>query len=153
MVAEDARRRSGFEGGAWIEMADGQKWLFPHPPAPGVDAQYDALVQGLLEAEDRNEARRFELSMAISLLSRNYEPLPGEYEEIFAFGANDVARSSAQEAISELIYANLDDDRYHAGHEPLSTAMPHLQLRDLPALISSCATHFRAGLAPRKASR
>ena len=45
MVAEKERRRSGFQGGAWIRMADGQEWLFTSPPPPGVDARYDALIQ------------------------------------------------------------------------------------------------------------
>ncbi len=107
MVAEKTRRKSGFAGGVWIRMADGQEWLFSNPPAPGNDPEYDALVQGLLEAEDESEARKFELAIAIWLLSRNYQPSPREYEEIFSFASDNAARSCAQEAISTLIASNL----------------------------------------------
>jgi hypothetical protein len=114
MIAEMTRRRSGFQDGAWIRMADGKEWLFSRPPAPGADAQYDALIQCLLEAEDQHEARRIELAITISLLSRNYQPSPREFQEILSFGGDDAARSSAQEAISTLIRPDIDQARRRA---------------------------------------
>ncbi len=148
MVAENARRRSGFLGGAWIKMADGREWLFSGPPARGVDADYDALVHALLEAEDRSEARKCELTIAILLLSRNYQPSPSEYVKIFYFGSDDAAQSSAEEAISTLIRSNLDQERRHVARERSASAAIGAPLRFLPALISSCTTRFRAKMAP-----
>ncbi len=149
MVSEKARRRAEFQGGAPVKMADGQEWAFANPPAAGVDAEYDALLQGLLEAEDRNEARKFELAIGMLLLSRNYQPSPREYREIFCFDSDDAGRSAAQEAISTLIGSNLERRRREVvAGKPVSGALrPHL--RTLPAFISTCATHLRSTLTPR----
>ncbi len=129
-------------------MADGQEWLFTSPPAPGVDADYDALIHALLEAEDQSEAKKCELAIAILLLSRNYQPLPSEYQRIFCFGGDDAAQSSAEEAIATLICSNLDQVRRRAAPErSASRALGH-QPRTLPALISSCATRLRSTMTP-----
>jgi hypothetical protein len=82
--------------------------MFPHPPSPGTDREYDALLRCLLEAEDEDEARRMELALGILLLSRNYDPLPREYEAIFSLGTNQPTQSDTQAAISELIYKDLE---------------------------------------------
>jgi hypothetical protein len=149
MVAEKVRRRSQFEGGVWIKMADGQEWLFGDPPAQGVDPDYDGLVQGLLEAEDQHEARKFELAIGMLLLSRNYQPSAREYEEIFSFSNGDAARSSAEEAISTLIGSDLDRKRRYAVTQPRSTpAALRPPLPAVPAFFSSCATHLRSAMAP-----
>jgi hypothetical protein len=147
MVAETSRRRSRFQGEAWIRMADEQEWLFTVPQTPGVDADYDALVQGLLEAEDQSEARKFELAIAILLLSRNYQPSPCEYEEILCFGSADAARS-AQEAISTLICSNLDQARRDTAPDRSASAAFSPPSRSLPHFVSSCAAHFRSRKAP-----
>jgi len=89
-------------------MGDGQSWLFPHPPAPGTDREYDGLIRCLLEAEDAAEARRIELALGILLLSRNYDPQPSEYQAIFGFGEDHATRLAAQAAISELVYNDLE---------------------------------------------
>jgi hypothetical protein len=129
-------------------MADGQEWLFAKPPAPGAQAQYDALVHCLLEAEDQNEARKSELAIAIYLLSSYNQLSPREYEEIFSFGSDDAARSSAQEAISALICQGLGQERRHAAPaRPASTALRSMW-RNLNALFSSFATHFRSSMGP-----
>jgi hypothetical protein len=148
MVAVKARRRSAFQGGAWIKMADGREWLFSSPPALGVHADYDALAHALLEAEDRTEARKCQLAIAIFLLSRNYEPSPSEYVKVFYFGSDDAAQSSAEEAISSLIRSNLDQERRHVAPGQAASATLRPPLRTLPALISSCATRVRSTMAP-----
>jgi hypothetical protein len=148
MVSEKARRRAEFQAGTGIKMADGQEWLFSSPPPPGTDAEYDGLVEGLLEAEDQNDARKSELAIAMFLLSRNYQPTPREYEEIFSFRTQDATRSSAQEAISGLISADLDRRRRHSALERSSSAALRHPMRSLPALISSCAMHLRSSMAP-----
>jgi hypothetical protein len=148
MIAEYTRRRAGFQNGEWITMADGQEWLFTNPPAPGVDAEYDGLVEGLLEAEDAAEARKFELAIAIFLLSRNYQPSPRDFEEIFCFGNNLAARDSAQEAISTLISSNLEPRRRRADNGWSSPGVHRPTGRAVPAFLSSYATHFRSKVAP-----
>jgi hypothetical protein len=92
-------------------MGDGQAWLFPPLPSRGVDSEFDALIQGLYEAEDQSEARRFELAIAILLLWRMYQPSPSEYQAIFGFGSDYTTESSAQEAISTMITSQLDSER------------------------------------------
>ncbi len=109
MIEQKVRRRRDFQHGKWVRMGDGQRWMFPRPPAPGTDREYDALIRCLLEAEDADEARRFELALGILLLSRNYDPQPGEYEAIFSFGEDRATRLAAQAAISELIYNDLEE--------------------------------------------
>jgi hypothetical protein len=148
MVAEKARRRAGFQDGVWIRMADGQEWLFKNPPVPGVDAEYDGLVQGLLEAEDQHEARKFELAIALLLLSKNYQPSPREYQDIFCFDGSDEAQSSATKAISTLIFSDLERRRRHVAGERPAAAVQFPRLGTLPAFISNCATHFRSTMAP-----
>jgi hypothetical protein len=149
MVAEKARRRSQVEVGAWITMADSQEWLFGQPPAPGVDPEYDDLAQALLESHDRHEARRFELAIAILLLSKNYQPSPREYEEIFSFRNDDPAHSSAQQTISTLIWSDLDRRRAQAAPPGRASASRSSRVRTLPGIISTWATHFRSTMAPR----
>ncbi len=108
MVEQKVRRRREFQAGSWVRMGDGQRWMFPDPPSLGTDREYDALIRCLLEAEDKEEARRIELALGILLLSRNYDPQPSEYEAAFNFGAYKATRSAAQAAIPELIYDDLE---------------------------------------------
>ena len=103
MVEEKVRRRAGFQSGKWVRMGDRQQWMFPPPPAPGIDPEYDALSRILQESEDADDERRIELAMAILLLSRNYDLTPDEYVAIFSFGTDQSARSAAQAAISDVV--------------------------------------------------
>lgn len=122
MVDENVRRRAGFQAGRWVRMGDRQHWMFPPPPAPGIDGEYDALIRVHHEAEDADDERRIELAMAILLLSRNYAPTPAEYQAIFDFGADDSARSTAQAAISEIVREDLENHRFNRlPAEPQST--------------------------------
>jgi hypothetical protein len=107
MIEHKLRRHRDFQSGRWVRMGDGQTWLFPHPPSPGTDREYDALIRCLLEAEDADEARRFELALAILLLSRVYDLEPSEYQAIFNFEADQATARAARTAVSELIYDDL----------------------------------------------
>jgi hypothetical protein len=111
MVAEKVRRRAGFQSGRSIRMGDRQHWMFPPPPASGLDPEYDGLLRIHGESEDGDDERRIELAMAILLLSRNYDPTPDEYVAIFSFGMDESAQSTAQAAISELVRCDLDNHR------------------------------------------
>jgi hypothetical protein len=104
MVVEKVRRRAGFQSGRWVRMGDRQQWMFPPPPAPGIDPEYDALSRIHQESEDADDERRIELAMAILLLSRNYDLMPDEYVAIFSFGTDPSAKSTAQAAISEVVH-------------------------------------------------
>jgi hypothetical protein len=106
MIEQKLRRRTGFQAGTWIIMGDGQRWMVPHPPVPGTDCEYDALLRCLIEAETCDEARKAELAMGILLFSRNYDPNPSEYEALFRFGSNPRDQSAGPEGIAALI----DDD-------------------------------------------
>jgi hypothetical protein len=84
-------------------MADGQDWSFPAPPQPGVDAQFDALADARMEAEDRDEVLRIELAISILLLSRNYNLTPADYRCIFNFDGDCAQLGAVQTAISAMI--------------------------------------------------
>jgi hypothetical protein len=125
-------------------MGDGQRWMFPHPPAPGTDREYDALVRCLLEAEDADDARSIELALGILLLSRNYDPLPSEYEAIFSFGADQATRSAAQAAISDLIYNDLEKRCVECLPQQSPITSIDAVFRRLQTLFRSCAARFRS---------
>ena len=111
MVEEKVRRREGFQSGRLVRMGDRQQWMFPPPPAPGIDPEYDALSRILQESEDADDERRIELAMAILLLSRNYDPTPDKYEAIFSFGLDESAQSTAHATISEVVRCDLENQR------------------------------------------
>ena len=117
MADEKARRRAEFQEGTWVRMGDGQDWMFPRPPAPGCDREYDDLIRCHHEAEDADDALVIELALAIRLLSRNYAPRPDEYFAIFSFGEDHAARAHARAAISELINADLEAERVNGQSE------------------------------------
>jgi hypothetical protein len=122
MVEKEVQRRAAFPSGRWVRMGDRQHWMFPPPPAPGIDREYDALIRVHHEAEDADDERRIELAMAILLLFRNYAPTPAEYQAIFNFGADESARSTAQAAISEIVRQDLENHRVNRlPAEPQST--------------------------------
>jgi hypothetical protein len=151
MVEEKVRRREGFETGRWVRMGDHQHWMFPPPPAPGNDCEYDALIQVHHEAEDADDERRIELAMAILLLSRNYAPTPREYQEIFNFGADESARATAQAAIAEVVQPVLKQPRVNRApvQQPRSsTPMGHTHFRTVRTSVRSYAGRVCSTVAP-----
>jgi hypothetical protein len=114
MVEEKVRRRAGFQSGRWVRMGDRQQWMFPPPPTPGIDPEYDALTRIHQESEDADDERRIELAMAILLLSGNYDLTPDEYVAIFSFGTDPSAISTAQAAISEVVRRDVQRLNVHS---------------------------------------
>ena len=137
MVEEKVRRRMGFQAGRWVRMADGQEWMFPDPPVPGIDPDYDDLIRCRLESEDADEDLRIELALAIRLLSRNYNPKPDEYAAIFSFGDDESGRSRAQAAISTLVHHDLESHRANRQPARPSTLPLHAHFRTLRRSVTS----------------
>ncbi len=108
MPGETTLRRPTFRDGNRIRMADDQEWSFPDPPPAGVDAQFDALVEALREAEDHDEVLRIELAISILLLSRNYNLTPADYRRIFDFEGDCARLSAVQTAVSALISSRVN---------------------------------------------
>jgi hypothetical protein len=152
MVEEKVRRRVEFQSGRWVQMGDQQPWMFPPPPAPGIDRDYDAMTRILRESEDADDERRIELAMAIRLLSRNYDPTPKEYEAIFSFGTDQAARSTAQAAISELVRRDQEPERANRlPAQPQSTTpLFHTHFRAIRSTVRSCAGRLRSTMALRR---
>jgi hypothetical protein len=150
MVEEKVRRRTGFQVGRQVRMGDRQNWMFPPPPAPGVDPEYDALVRVHAESEDADDERRIELAMAILLLSRNYDPTPDEYEAIFTFGIDQSAQATAESAISEVVRCDLEKQRVDglAALPHTTTPLFHSHFLGIQSSVRTCAGHVRARLAP-----
>jgi hypothetical protein len=147
MLEQKLRRRSDFRAGTWVVMGDGQRWMFPHPPLPGTDRQYDALVQSLREAEDREDARSIELALGILLFSRNYDAQPRDYQAIFRFDANQAIQLAAQTAISALIYNDLKKRPAQSrGRGSPSPSFP-VARRSLRTMCASYAARIRFPLA------
>jgi hypothetical protein len=150
MVGEKVRRRAGFQLGKWVRMGDRQHWMFPPPPAPGIDREYDALIRVHHESDDADDERRIELAMAILLLSRNYAPTPGEYQAIFNFGPDESAWQTAQAAISEIVRHDLENHRVdRPPPQPQSTTpILHTHLRTVKTTVRSCAGRVCSTVAP-----
>jgi hypothetical protein len=129
-------------------MGDGQDWIFPNPPEPGVDCAYDALFRCYLDPEDMDDERRIELALAIHLFSRNYEPGPDEYQAIFSFGQDERARTAAQSAIAALIHEDPKRPRVHLSHATAKNPIPAPTIRTIQALCASCALRVRSTVAP-----
>ena len=78
MVSEQSSRRSSFQEGRRIRLADGQMWTFILPPMDekwthGSSAnEFEGLMKAIREAEDAYEERIAELAFAIFLLRQNY---------------------------------------------------------------------------------
>jgi len=150
MVEEKVRRRADFQLGRWVRMGDRQQWMFPPPPAPGLDPEYDALIRIHRESEDADDERRIELAIAILLLSRNYDPKPEEYAAIFSFGADKSARSTAWSAISEVVRHDLENQRGNRlpAQPQFTTPLFHTHFRTVRTLVSSCAARVCSTMAP-----
>ena len=150
MVEEKVRRRAGFQMGRWVQMGDRQHWMFPPPPAPGIDDDYDALIRVHRESEDADDERRIELAMAILLLARNYAPTPGEYQALFAFGADESARNAARAAIFEIVRHDLENHRANRLPVRLQSTTPihHTHFRTVKTSVRSCAGRVYSTVAP-----
>jgi len=131
-------------------MGDRQQWMFPPPPARGLDPDYDAIIRIHRESEDADDERRIELATAILLLSRNYDPKPEEYVAIFSFGADESAYSTARAAISEVVRHDPENQRVNRlpAQRQSTTPLFHTHFRNVRTLVRSCAARVCSTMAP-----
>ncbi|MFO0892959.1 MAG: hypothetical protein U0790_27960 [Isosphaeraceae bacterium] len=108
MANERDRRRTTFQEGMRLPLADRQAWTFPAPedtPALLDDAlrrEYSDLLMAHCEAEDQAEKRIAELSLAIFLIGLNYELDARELQSLFTFTPGSDAASEAMETFQLL---------------------------------------------------
>lgn len=144
MPFESALRRATFREGNWVRMADGQEWSFPYPPSPGVDPEYDAIARALHESEDKDEALRIELALAILLVSQNYVLSETEYNEIFNFGNDRAGLSAAQSAFHEMLASGPGQKRRASSSEGASFGAQISRSNPRQSWLSACATRVRS---------
>ncbi len=118
MVDEQARRRSIFNEGTRIRLADGQFWSLPGRWSDHADPEYDATFMAIFEAEDVAERLRAELALTILLLSRNYELTPEQFQELLGFPPDSPSLLEMQRAVHEMV---LDRARTWTGPGPESS--------------------------------
>ncbi len=102
MIDERSRRRTTFEEGTLIQLADGQCWWLPSLESQQSDAVLESLRRAIASAPDEPERLRDELALTILLLSRNYQLSPEFYPEILGFRPGDPARGELQRTIRRL---------------------------------------------------
>jgi len=143
MLDEQGARAPEFRVGRHIRLADGQRWMFPSPPAPRgapretgastsdtalTDAEYVSLIDAVESSEDEPDLKRAELALAIFLLSRNYDLNASEFERLFDFGQMTEGSSEAQEHFRELA---MDHVRSARGASPDHSIPARSSLRSL----------------------
>ena len=88
MVDELSSRRSRFQPGTTICLANDQEWTFPAPTADSefavesAEAEYLGLIHAVQEAEDQSERRLAELALAIFLIGLNYDLSPTDLAKL-----------------------------------------------------------------------
>lgn len=115
MILESSRRRLTFKEGVGFLLADGQYWELPIDP-PGADrgasasmrgrpteAEFQELLIEAQEAESDDEANRYNLAVAIHLLSRNYELEAQELRALLNFPPSSAAADSLMRRVSQLV--------------------------------------------------
>jgi hypothetical protein len=137
MVHEKSLRRSNFQDGIWVRLADGQRWCLPEPPSSGTDDEYESMFQALQESEDATERSQAELAMAVLLLSRNYNLGPWHYQELLGFDDNPEGLRGTQYAVEQHISSRLQEvcieERLLASRPPL-----------LQSLLAFCSGRLRS---------
>ena len=108
MVDELSSRRSRFQPGIPICLANGQEWTFP---APAVDsefafesagAEYLGLIRAIMEAEDQSERRLAELALALFLIGLNYQLSSTDLANLFTFQPRSRELDDSQHAFESL---------------------------------------------------
>ncbi len=113
MVSERSSRRSSFQEGRKIRLADGQMWTFILPPMgekwmPGSSAdEFEGLMKAIQEAENAFEQRIAELAFAIFLLRQNYRLVPTDFEQLLDFPAQSMESLNWQHACHQLVQDHL----------------------------------------------
>ena len=91
MVDELSSRRSRFQPGTPICLANGQEWTFPAPTADSefaveaAETEYLGLIHAIMEAEDQSDRRRAELALVIFLIGLNYQLSSTDLANLFTF--------------------------------------------------------------------
>jgi hypothetical protein len=92
-----------FIDGTRVVLADGQSWALPVYELDQIDAEYEATLKAIGEAEDGPERLRFELALTILLLSRNYQFGPSDFQDLLDFEPGDPAKAELQGAVHNLV--------------------------------------------------
>lgn len=121
LLDEFLTRQPSFRQGRRICLADGQTWVLPSPPdgsewkAPPFGAEYQELIQAMLEAEDDSERRLAELAFAILLLGHNYQLSPADYERLLGFAPESPESSDWQVTLHQIAQDHLQAFLDHSG--------------------------------------
>lgn len=122
MINEQFARRSCFQEGRKIRLADGQMWTFVLPPRDeqwqhGLFAhEFKGLMQAITAAEYSDQPLA-ELAFAIFLLSQNYCLSPTDYERMLDFTPESPESSDWQHSLHHLVQVHL---RYFWGSSGVS---------------------------------
>lgn len=137
-------RQRAFQPGMEIRLADRQAWSFP--TSEGIsrllwgarDREYRDLLRVHHEAEDRAERTLAELSLAIFLISLNYQLDATQLEMLFGFPPRSPGLAEAQVAFHALAREHLDGFRFAtpelADETEVLAARPRLWVRALSRL-------------------
>ncbi|MGE3821367.1 MAG: hypothetical protein AB7I30_18305 [Isosphaeraceae bacterium] len=106
MLDEYEARRPEFVASVRLRMADGRNWWLP-PLVRGFDAELDAQLSALIQAEDREETGQSVLAIMIVGLARNYDLAPAELVSLLSFGADEKARDQATRAVLRGVHDSL----------------------------------------------
>jgi hypothetical protein len=113
MANEHSSRRSCFQDGKIIRLADGQMWTFVLPPRverwkqASFANEYEGLMQAITAAEIESEQRLAELAFAIFLLNQNYRLSPTDYERLLDFPAESPESSDWKHSLHQLVQDHL----------------------------------------------
>ena len=108
VVDELSCRRSRFQSGNPICLANDQEWTFPAPRADSefavesAEAEYLGLIHAVQEAEDQSERRLAELALAIFLIGLNYELSSTDLANLFTFQPRSQELTNSQHAFESL---------------------------------------------------
>jgi hypothetical protein len=108
VVDELSTRRSQFQPGTPICLANHQEWIFPAPTADSefavesAGAEYLGLLQAVQEAEDQSERRLAELALAIFLIGLNYQLSATDLKHLFTFQPRSQELADSQHAFESL---------------------------------------------------
>jgi hypothetical protein len=108
VVDELSIRRSRFQPGNPICLANDQEWMFPAPAAhsefavESAEAEYLGLIHAVQEAEDQSERRLAELALAIFLIGLNYQLSSTDLANLFTFQPRSQKLTNSQHAFESL---------------------------------------------------
>ena len=129
MVDELSSRRSRFQPGNPICLANAQEWTFPAPAADSeftvgsAEAEYLGLIHAVQEAEDQSERRLAELALAIFLIGLNYQLGSTDLANLFTFQPQSQELTNSQHAF-ELLARDHILSLARRGKLPLPTSSP-----------------------------